>query len=76
MTERTPAEIDAIKGLVQEFHRSIEHASVDRQTALDALEYTTWSLLIECFDDPESLDQYLAVMRERCLGFWHTRNQN
>lgn len=44
MSPRKPEEIAAINALHREFLRSIEKAPVDRQIALDALEYTTWDL--------------------------------
>jgi hypothetical protein len=76
MTERTPDEIAAIQSLVRDFYQSINEAGVDRQTAVDALEYAAWDMLIDCVDSRESLDRYLDVMRERCLGLWELRHPN
>jgi hypothetical protein len=60
--------------LVREFYRSIDKAGVDRQTAIDALEYATWDMLIDVVDSRESLDRYLDIMRERCMGLWELRH--
>jgi hypothetical protein len=75
MSERTPSEIAAIDRLHKDFTTAIAKTDgIDRQVVLDALEYTMWNLLIECFDSSDALDQYLAVMRDRCLGTWRRHN--
>ena len=75
ITERTPAEVEGIGRLNREFVAAIaETEGVDRQIVLDALEYTMWNLLAECFDSPRDLEAYLAVMRDRCLGVWRRQN--
>jgi hypothetical protein len=75
MTDRTPAELAAITDLHYDFCRAIDDKKgIDRQTVLDPLEYTLWNLLTECFSDPDSLDAYLDVMRERCHGVWRRHN--
>jgi hypothetical protein len=73
MTERTPTEIAAVKRLVREFYQSIERASVDRQAAIDALEFALWNMLVHSVDSRQSLDSYLTTMRERCLELWDAR---
>lgn len=76
MTERTPDEIEAISRLSGQFMTSIAAAKgVDRQIVLDALEYTLWTLLTECFASKRELDWYLNAMRDRCHGMWNTHHE-
>jgi hypothetical protein len=75
MTERTPDENAAIRDLVREFYKSINNAGVDRQAALDALEFAMWNMLVHTVDSRGNLDWYLSTMRERCLELWDARNQ-
>jgi hypothetical protein len=74
MSARTPQEVAAINALVHEFYDAIDKARVDRQIALDALEYATWDLLTEWVADRQSLERHLDIMRERSLGMWRLRN--
>jgi hypothetical protein len=74
MTERTPDETETIKNLVLEFYQSINKAGVDRQAAIDALEFAIWNMLVSSVDTRENLGWYLDTMRERCLELWDARH--
>jgi hypothetical protein len=76
MSERTPDEIAAIQSLVRKFYQSIKELGVDRQTAIDALEFAVWDMLIDSIESRQSLDRYLDIMRERCLELWDLRHPN
>jgi hypothetical protein len=73
VTDRTPAEIAAINALVNEFYDCVNRARVDRQIALDALEYAFHDLLVEVCADRDQLERYLDIVRERSLGVWNRR---
>jgi hypothetical protein len=63
----------AVNDLVNQFYDVINRSGCDRQTAIDALEYALGDLLTECFSDAEALDQYFAIMNERCRGMMQYR---
>ena len=73
MTTRTPHEVQQIDGLFQEFLDAIDRAAVDRQVAIEALEYTLIDLILEVVADEQQLTSYLNVMRERTRAAWRKR---
>jgi hypothetical protein len=70
VTNRTPREIQQIDGLFQEFLDAIDRAAVDRQLAVEALEYTLEDLIFEAVADEQHLTSYLNAMRERIMAAW------
>lgn len=73
VTTRTPREVQQIDGLFQEFLDAIDRAAVDRQVAIEALEYTLIDLILEVVADEQQLTSYLNVMRERTRAAWRKR---
>ncbi len=65
MSPRTPQEIKQIHELLQGFIGVINRTAVDRQVALDALEFALHDLLAEVCASEEQLLQYHDMMRER-----------
>jgi hypothetical protein len=75
MSPRTPDEVTTINELVKGFETVIDlvgqERRVDRQLALDALEYLLWRNLVEVCESWEKAEAYFdGPMRDRLKGTW------
>ena len=70
---RTPQKVRKIEELFHRFIDVVDSVEVDRQTAIDALEYTLADLVLEVVESEEQLTSYLNGLRDRTLSTWTRR---
>lgn len=73
MNARTSYEREQIERLSRDFLDIISRAKVDGQIALDALEYTLDTVLLQACQSEEVFVRYIDMVRDRALAAWRRK---
>lgn len=71
---RTPEELHTIEALNKQIEDAISTSGVDRQIAIDAVEYTLGRLVCEALDSEAGVKVYADWFTERIIAQWRRWN--